>query len=203
MRAPPLAQTPVRCLLLGLALLPAGCFIHSTAPLSDPNDAPAYEKLFGSWVSQSKDNRLTLTIRKVPAAGYPPGVMMLSFTDNPGNYTLCFVTELKGNTYMNLCGGWVRRPDELPAWDKARNGPFGIAKFSVADNVATLWQHDDAVLQEAVQRGKLKGIIKKPAPGDFGSPAAVLQESTAELVQFLLREDERVFKTKGVFKRIP
>jgi hypothetical protein len=192
----------VRYLLFGLVLLPAGCYIHSDVPLSDPEKVAPNETLLGKWESQSKDNPLTLTVRKAPP-GYPRGVMMLSFTDdNPGNYTLFFTTELKGQTYANLCGGWARRPAELPPWDKARKGPFGIVKYTVADDTAIVWSHDEKLLQELVRQGKLKGIIQQPPPNTYGSPTALLQESRADLVQFVLREDQKVFPTQGTFKRV-
>jgi hypothetical protein len=197
------SRTPLRHLLLGLALLPAGCYIHSDVPLSDPDKATPNEKLLGKWVSQSNDNPLTLTVEKAPPAGYPAGVLMLSFGDeNPDNYTLFFSTELRGKTYVNLCGGWVRSPAQLPAWDKARKGPFGIVKYAVAGDIAVVWDHDESLLQESVRRGKLKGIIKKPAPGAYGWPFALLQESTADLALLVLREDKNLFPTRGALKRV-
>jgi hypothetical protein len=194
--------TPLRCLLLGLALLPAGCYVHSDVPLSDPDKATPNEKLLGQWVAQSKDDPFTVTIRKAPP-GYPPGIMMLNFgNDNPANYTLFFTTELRGKTYANLCGGWARKPAELPRWDKARKGPFVITKYAVAGDTAVVWGHDERLLQDAVRGGKLKGFIQKPAPGSYGSPFAQLQESTADLVQFVLREDKQLFPARRTFKRV-
>jgi hypothetical protein len=52
-----------------------------------------------------------------------------------------------------------------------------------------------------VRGGKLKGIIQKPPPGDYGRPFAVLRESTADLVQFVLREDKKLFPTEATYKR--
>jgi hypothetical protein len=171
-------------------------------PLSDPNKATPNEKLLGQWVAQSKDDPFTVTIRKAPP-GYPPGIMMLSLTDdNPGNYTLFFTTELRGKTYANLCGGWVRKPAGLPRWDKACKGPFVITKYAVEGDTAVVWAHNELLLQESVRGGKLKGIIRKPPPGDYGSPFAQLQESTADLVQFVLREEKHLFPARRTFKRV-
>jgi hypothetical protein len=196
MHADRFSRTPVRCLLLGFALLPAGCYIHSEVPLSDPDKATANEKLLGKWVAQTD---VGLAVSKPPAEGYPPGVMMLRVGDN---YTLFFCTESKGNTYANLCGRWVLSPAKLPTWDKARKGPFGIVKFKVADHSLVVWDHDETLLQESVLGGKLKGIIQKPPPGDHGWPTALLQESTADLMQFVQREDKKLFPTKGTLKRV-
>jgi hypothetical protein len=192
----------LRHLLLGLALLPAGCVIHSDVPLSDPDKATPHEKLLGKWLSESKDNPFTLTVRKAPE-GYPAGVLMLSLSDeNPGNYTLLFTTELKGQTYANLYGGWVRKPADLPPWDKARKGPFEIVKYTVEDDTAVLWAPNEKLLQELVRAGKLKGVIQQPEPGTYGGPIAVLKEPTCDLVQFVLREDKQLFPIKGSFRRV-
>ena len=192
-----LSGTPVRCLLLGLALLSAGCVIHSEAPLSDPDKATPNDKLLGEWVSPSKDDPYTLTVTKAPA-GCPPGVMTLSF---PGNYVLFFSSDIKGKTYVNLCGGWVSSPEKLPTWAKARQGPFGIVKYAVEDDSVVLWSHDEPFLQDLVRRGKLKGTIQDTG-GKYSWPTALLKESTANLAQFVLREDKKLFPTQGKFKRV-
>lgn len=179
-------------------MLPAGCVIHSEVALSDPEKATQNEKLVGKWLSESKDNPVTLTVRKAPA-GYPAGVLMLNF---PGNYTLLFTTELEGQTYANLCGGWVGKPAELPPWDRARKGPFEIVKYTVKDDTVFLWHPNDKLLQELVRAGKLKGIFRQPQPGTYGEPIAVLREPTQDLVQFVLREDRQLFPIKGMFRRV-
>lgn len=196
----PVSSKSFRILLVTLLVLPAGCYIHSEAPLSDPVQAKPNEKLLGKWKVQAKDSGLTLTAARVPAAGYPQGVMLLSFSANPTNYTLFFCTELKGKTYVNLCGGWVQDPAALPAWDKARTGPFDIVKYAVADNTLTVWSPNEAVVKDAIARGKLKGIPRMPPP--LAGPSVTLQDSTVNLVQFVLTEDAQLFPTKGLFMRI-
>jgi hypothetical protein len=194
--------TSIRSLVLGLALLSGGCAIHSEVPLSDPDQATPNEKLLGKWAAPSQDDAPTFTVRKAPP-GYPRGVMMLSHTDdNPGNYNLFFTTELNGQTYANLFGGPVRKPADLPPWDQARKGPFHIVKYQFAGDSVDIWEHDEKWLQESVRRGKPKGVIREPPPGTYGGPFAVLQESTADLVQFVLREDTKLFAKKGTLKRV-
>jgi hypothetical protein len=158
--------------------------------------------LLGKWLSESKDDPLLYIVRKAPEE-YPAGVLMLSQTDeNPGNYTLLFTTTLKGQTYANLCGGWVRKPAELPPWEKARKGPFAIVKYTVEDDTAVIWAPTEKLLQELVHAGRLKGVIQQSTPGTFGGPIAVLKEPTQNLVQFVLREDKQLFPTKGRFRRV-
>jgi hypothetical protein len=202
MRAHRFSCTPLRHLLLGLALLPAGCVIHSDVPLSDPDKATPNEKLLGKWLSQSRDNPFTLIVRRAPE-GYPAGIQMLSLNDgNPGNYTLLFTTELKGQTYANLWGGWVRKPADLPPWDKARKGQCGIVNYTVEDDTAVLWPPNEKLLQELVRTGKRKGVIQQPEPGSYGGPIAVLKEPTQDLAQFVVCEDEQLFPAKGSFRRV-
>jgi hypothetical protein len=130
--------------------------------------------------------------------------MMLSFTDdNPGNYTLFFCSEVNGKTYVNLCGGWARKPAELPPWDKARKGPFGIVKFAMEDDdTAIVWNHNEMLLQKLVMDGKLKGSVQESGSNLYRWTNAVLQETSADLTKFIAREDKQLFPTQATFKRV-
>jgi len=99
----------------GLALLPAGCVLHSDVPLSDPDKPAPNEKLLGNGYPRGEDDPLTLIVKKAPD-GYPAGVLVLSLGgEDSGNHTLLFTTELKGQTYANLCGALGPQADRASA----------------------------------------------------------------------------------------
>ena len=199
----------VRFALLGFVLLPAGC-IDSEAPLSDPDQSAPDAKLLGRWIHEERGlNPTEITIEKIVAAGYPPGLMKLTLRavakgdDQTPKVGYVFRTELKGKTYLNLCGQFGNSTVELPAWNKLRARGFRIFKYAAKKDTLTMWLVDDeAPLKAAVMNGVLKGTIRPQGYLDF-EPTVKLKDTTANVAQFVMREDARLFseRKKGVLTR--
>ena len=185
--------------LLGLLVLLAGC-IDSEAPLSDPDKSTLDEKLLGKWTFEEKGTPPSQVIfEKVTAAGYPAGVMAVTMRplakNDPQAPQVGFVfrTELKGKTYLNLCGKMADAPAKVPAWDKVRANGFNIFKYAVKDDSLTFWFVDDeAPLKAAVTDGTLKGTVRPQGYLDF-APTVRLKDTTANVADFVAREDEKLF----------
>jgi hypothetical protein len=192
-----------------LVFLFSGCTLDSESPLSDPDNAKVDEKVLGKWINTDKDAfAQTTTVEKISAKGYPPGVMKLALRpveagDNPaGMFGLVFCTELKGKTYVNLCGQMVDAPAKLPAWEKVRAGQFSILKYAVEGDTLSLWHlRDEAPLETAIANGKLKGTVRKRGQFDWG-PKYRVTDTTANLAQIVADADEKLFSgAKAVLVR--
>ncbi|HMF20279.1 MAG TPA: hypothetical protein VKE98_23930 [Gemmataceae bacterium] len=189
----------IRLVLPGLVFLLSGC-IDSEAPLSDPDKAAPDEKLLGKWIHEDKGFKpVQFTIEKVAAPGYPTGIMKLTCrrlakTDQETPQVgFVFRSELKGKTYLNLCGKMVDELPMLPPWNKVRANGFRIFKYSVKEHTLTFWFVDDeSVLKTAVMHGKLNGTIRPMGYLDF-EPTVRLKDTTANLARFLASEDEKLF----------
>jgi hypothetical protein len=195
-----------RTVLFGLLVLLAGCTtIYSDNPLSDPETAKPDEKLIGEWMPKQKpkDDYLRLTVKKMDAPGYPAGTMKLILTPfEPGGTPVkggairvgvIFCTELKGKTFVNLCGRAIEEPAKLPAWEKLRAQGFSILKYSAAQDTLKLWYvGDESPLKTAVKNGMLKGKFQPAGPGGFG-PTVRVTDTGANLARLLSKEEAWIF----------
>jgi hypothetical protein len=195
-----------RISLFSLILLIAGCTtISSENPLSDPETSKPDEKLFGEWTPKEKqtDTYFRLSIKKMGAPGYPAGVMKLILTPfEPAGTPVkggtirvgaFFCTELKGKTFINLCGRCVEEPAKLPAWEKLRGQGFSILKYSATQDTFSNWYvGDETPLKTAVKNGKLKGMFQAAGAGGFG-PTVRVTDTAANLAQLLSNEEARIF----------
>jgi len=193
-------------ILPALLFLLAGCTLDSASPLGDPDKAKVDERVLGKWRIMNKEALVhSLRAEKLSAAGYPAGTLKLTLGHGgpeSENHLLAFCTELKGRTYVHLCGTMVAVSEPLPAWDKVR-GTLSILKYAVAGEMLTLYQLNASPLDMAVAKGELKGELRNPG-GKFNiGPEYRVTDTTANLAQFVADADEKLFSgPKGVFTRV-
>ncbi len=190
----------IRFVVLGLGFLLAGC-IDSEAPLSDPEKSKPDEKVLGKWIYEEKGaSQGQITIEKVGAAGFPPGIMTLTMRPRTrsaiSKVGFVFSSELKGKTYLNVFGRMVDAPAKIPTWNQVRAGGFSILKYAVKEDTLTFWVVDDeSPLKTAVKNGRLKGTIRPRGYLDF-EPTVKLKDTSANVAQIVLREDEKLFSER-------
>ena len=159
-------------LFLSLAvvcLLFSGCD-DSKNPLSDPQKSKPDVRLAGVW--RVRDTEGDVTYYHIGTVGekLPPSLMRVIGVTHKKNGRLesageflIFPTTLGDTTYLNLAGGDQRHIKllEEKGWSPEAVGGFFLLKYTVEGDALTVWPMDADAKRQAIEAGKVKGVIEK------------------------------------------
>jgi len=166
----------------------------SDNPLSSPDTARPDPRLAGAWVGKNEDSPDDV-FRFTPTKG---AWMHLTIThsdkkEKPDSYDL-FPTVIGKHTFLNV------RMIGKDEHGRPLKGYY-IVRYSISSRqVLSMWPLSNEAAAEAVQDGKLKGIIHNQDLPEISAHSDVdvtLQDTSANLVRFIQSHDlDDVFDDK-------
>ena len=184
-----------------MLFLLAGC-VDSKSPLSDPLSSKPDEKLFGLWRSPGDDGQVTYYHVGLADDKRVKGAMRVVIVqqhkneiDSPAEL-LMFPTILGDKTYLNVAV-IQEQPSKLlkeKGWKAVDS--YWILKYQVDGDKLLVWGMDADAKKQAIQEGKIKGVIEKDKP-------AIFTDTTENVARFVVESGDRLFsKEPGQMERI-
>jgi hypothetical protein len=169
----------------------SGCITHFKNALTEPGAQKLDSRLYGTWGAQQDNEPIFIHIGKEEKTGLLR-VAMVEF-DKDGKIK---ISQWSGHTsrlgkrhYLNL--KWVS-PEEN------KYDGYLIIKYETTGDHFKFYFMDDTVVEKAVKEGRLRGNIIK----DKWTSSAWVSQDQKSLQQFILSNDERLFKESYTFPRL-
>jgi hypothetical protein len=183
---------------LALCLMLTGC-PDSKNPLSDLTTSKPDERLFGVW-QHRWDNSGNVTYYHVGSVGkeLPSGVIRvvgLAHSSNghvrsPGEY-LGFSTTLGGKTYLNLI---LSEQEAKLSEEKGLKADaivgYSLFKYQIDGDKMKVWMMDAYAKRQAIETGKIKGVIEK---GEQENHTVVFTDTTENIARYVAEAGDSLF----------
>ena len=189
----------LRITILLLAGAMPSCVALEHPPI-DPKQAKPDERLFGAWkaVPDETDGRYWNVFVGRPQGTVLSGMMEAVSISNDRRETIkrdamaFFQVPLGRANYAVMVeedlgeGQQTKKPRRSPQ--------YSLLKYAVDGDRLTVWTTDDNALEDAVNRGKLKGTVTKGGIIEWKS--VVITETGDNLLRFLKEHQDSLFVRK-------
>ena len=191
-------------------LLAAGCD-DSKNPLSDPGQSKPDPRLAGVWrCKPGASGGDVMYYHVAPAGGkLPASIMWVVLNDSATqpkqdqlgtwpDVMVGFPTVLGKTTYLNLGGSTAPNAmDKLEqsGWKAGAMESYSIFKYRVEGDTGLLWEMAEGAKKQAIQSGKIKGVIEKSSDGE---ESIRLTDTTENQARFVAAAGDGLFKKEPV-----
>jgi hypothetical protein len=183
-------------LFLVACLAVSGCD-DSKNPLSDPKTSKADERLIGVWLDRTSDGDVYYHVGH--RGGFPRSVLWVveirhhkGRIESPEEY-LIFPTVIGNKTYLNMIldgdTGQVKRLKEK-GWKAEAVDNYTFFRYEFDGDKLTVWVIDERAKAQAIQSGKVNGVIGKGNLAQF-------TDTTENVARFVGEAGDSLWDTKG------
>ena len=205
----------LRLSILSISLSLNSCVVESKNPLSNPDDSVPDHRLYGQWKRTEKDGSGAHVFFGRPwgnpVDNLPSGIMVSNAISCGPNHaisgypqiTWLFTTNINEENYANVIAPELLDREKHPQWERANIKSVHIAKYAISGDQLTIWIMDVKSAASVVQRGQLKGQVKRSSDGSVDE--VMLTESAEVLSGFLRNGGSKTLfpeKNRQVYYRV-